>query len=120
MIYSRAPIYRINDVPRRKLLQIKHFLLLISLAVAFKEIGPRSSASMGLTSHTLGYYAEINAIGKKLRPRYYVHCDLKRCGKLSSAASYLRDIKDSCAAVLSILYDEYILGEGKIMRSLLH
>ena len=51
-------------------------------------------------------------------PGYYVHCDLKRYGKLSSAASLPRDIKDSGWQVCAFLYDENILGRGEVMRNL--
>ena len=49
---------------------------------------------MGWTDHTLGYYAEVNTKEINFVLGYYVFCDLKRYGKLSSASSLLGDIKD--------------------------
>ena len=52
----------------------------------------------------------------KLGPGYYAHCDLKWSGKLSNAASLLRDIKNSGLQICVFYTMQSFQEEGKLNR----
>ena len=79
-----------------------------------------SSPSMGWTKHTLKYYAEINPTRIFFGPGYYAHCDLKRYGKLSNAASLLRDKKNRTCSFANFIRCKDFKRRGNYTEFIVH
>ena len=77
---------------------------LLHLTVALKVVGPRRQAPPWVEQRTHWNIMRKSTLPElNLGMRYYAHYALKRSEKLSNAASFLKDMKDS-GQQICILY----------------
>ena len=86
----------------------------LNLAVPVKEIADLTGFDQVLHCGGQRDTLRKSTLPEKFETGIYAHCDVKRYGKLSNAASLLRDIKDSGLQICVFHTMEIFQEKGKL------